>query len=286
MRKGLGLPAFSELPFDQFILVHPDYYPYKTYLSLYRIQGNWDLASPLSKHEQKRALVERWTVMGRYGRNVSYDVHFNLPEYALSAFEGPLLPNQSYLPDIPQDLLTETDRSVSTVLASAPRIRTWYGGLDQPRLEACVTKEFIYEDRNELARASNGPDIEAGVALGTPGSMPGYLVAVMMHCPELFEGCSDDEWRHFSGEEREEEESRTSQVAMVLVADRKACEEGWVLLLALNHRGQVLPFRVRERASEAAQHVVNWAEGQPLVEMTWKEDDEGEFNFTGGDGWD
>ncbi|KAH8428568.1 uncharacterized protein LDX57_006264 [Aspergillus melleus] len=247
MREGLDLPAFGELPFDHLIL-----------------------------------------------------------EYALSAFEGPLPPDESYPPDIPQTLLTETDRSISTILATALWIRTWFGGPDQSSqeaadaayqrlrervtgLEACMTPEFIYDERDELAQVSNGPDIEAGTALGTPWSIPGYLVAAMMHCPELFEGCSDGGWRHFSGEEREEEEneSRTSQVAMVLVADRKACEEGWVLLLALNHRGQVLPYRVRERASEAAQHVVNWAEGQPLVEMAWREDDEGEFNLAwrGDDGW-
>ncbi|KAK1142860.1 hypothetical protein N8T08_007294 [Aspergillus melleus] len=277
MREGLDLPAFGELPFDQFIL------------------GNWDPTSPLSKHEQKRALVEKWIAMGKYGRN----------EYALSAFEGSLPPGEPYPPDIPQDLLTETDRSVSTILATALWIRTWFGGPGQPSqeaadaayqrlreavtgLDACMAPEFIYDERDDFAQASSGADIEAGTALGTPSSIPGYLVDAMMHCPELFEGCSDGDWRHFRGEERKEEEmeSRASQVAMVLVADRKACKEGWVLLLALNHRGQVLPYRVRERASEAAQHVVNWAEGQPLVEMAWREDDDGEFNLTGGDGWD
>jgi len=32
------------------------------------------------------------------------------------------------------------------------------------------------------------------------------------------------------------------QSLMVVVADRKACEEGWLLLLAVNHKGRVLPF--------------------------------------------
>jgi hypothetical protein len=79
-----------------------------------------------------------------------------------------------------------------------------------------------------------------GVATGRPGSVPGYLLAALMHCPELLEGMSDGDWRHFEGEERAEElaESDRTQKALVLVADRKACEEGWVLALAVNHRGR------------------------------------------------
>ena len=79
-----------------------------------------------------------------------------------------------------------------------------------------------------------------GVATGRPGSVPGYLLAALMHCPKLLEGISDGDWRHFEGEERAEElaESDRTQKALVLVADRKACEEGWVLALAVNHRGR------------------------------------------------
>jgi nitrogen regulatory protein PII-like uncharacterized protein len=62
-----------------------------------------------------------------------------------------------------------------------------------------------------------------------------------MHCPELFEGMSDDDWRNFTGEERAEElvKSDWAQSALVLVADRKACED-WVVVLAVNHWGEIL----------------------------------------------
>lgn len=115
-----------------------------------------------------------------------------------------------------------------------------------------------------------------GVATGRPGSVPGYLLAVLMHCPEVFEGMSDGDWWHFEGEERAEElaESDRTQKALVLVADRKACEEGWVLALAVNHWGEILPARVRERATEAAQIAVNWFEGEPFSEIVDDEDED------------
>lgn len=186
-------------------------------------------------------------------------------------------------------------------------IRTWFGGQDQAGqneadevyrrlrervsgLRDCLDDEFIFEDRNELARnlGTSGSEVNNGVAVGRPGSRPGYLIAAMMHCPELLDGISDDDWRHFSGDEREEEEMECarSQSAMVLVADRKACEEGWLLLLAINHKGQILPFRAREKASMAAQHVVNWMNGQPLSEMASSEDDDVESYVSVGNGWD
>ncbi|CAP91334.1 hypothetical protein PCH_Pc13g02650 [Penicillium rubens Wisconsin 54-1255] len=76
--------------------------------------------------------------------------------------------------------------------------------------------------------AQRDQDVIEGVATGRPGSVPGYLLAALMHCPKLLEGISDGDWRHFEGEERAEElaESDRTQKALVLVADRKACEEG------------------------------------------------------------
>ncbi|KAF7585708.1 hypothetical protein BBP40_010258 [Aspergillus hancockii] len=281
MRKGLDLPEFGYLPFDHFVL------------------ANWNAASPLSQNEQKRVLVEKWIALGKYGRN----------DYALATFEDPIPDHLP--PEVPQDLLPEDDRAISSMLSSTLWIRTWFGGTDQAsqdaadtayrrlRLEvlqqrrenyhvSCIREEFVFEDRRELSRDAEGPDVVGGIAGGRPGSVPGYLVAAMMHCPELFEGMSDDDWRHFSGEERAEEleESDRSQAALVIVADRKACEEGWVLLLAVNHRGQVLPFRVRERARETAQLAVNWLVGQPLSEIASEEDENTEFYMREGDGWD
>ncbi|GAB1216464.1 hypothetical protein ATERTT37_005679 [Aspergillus terreus] len=230
-------------------------------------------------------------------------------DYALAAFEDPIPDHLP--PEVPQDLLSEDDRAISNMLSSTLWIRTWFGGADQASQDAadsaygrlrrevlqqgrenyhvsCICEEFVFEDRRELSCDAEGPDVVGGIAAGRPGSVPGYLIAAMMHCPELFEGTSDDDWRHFSGDQRAEElqGSDRSQAALVIVADRKACEEGWVLLLAVNHRGQILPFRVREKARETAQHAVNWLEGQPLSEIAFEEDENAEFYMGEGYGWD
>ncbi|KAJ5165063.1 uncharacterized protein N7500_006893 [Penicillium coprophilum] len=283
MREDLDIPEFGYLPFDHFII------------------ANWDTASPLPQNEQKRILVEKWIALGKYGRN----------DYALTTFADPVIDD---IPaGVPQDLLSEDDRALSSMLSTTLWIRTWFGdpaneqsqeaadmayarlrkqvlqqGLEDYQV-SCIPEEFIFEDRRELsADAQRDGGVIAGVAAGRPGSVPGYLVAALMHCPELFDGMSDDDWRHFTGEERAEEltESDRAQNVLVLIADRKACEEGWVLVSAVNHRGEILPFRVRERAKEAAQIAVNWQEGQPLSEMADEEDEDVELYLGEGDGWD
>ncbi|KAJ5958479.1 uncharacterized protein N7479_005629 [Penicillium vulpinum] len=303
MREGLDLPEFGYLPFDHFVI------------------ANWDTASPLSQNEQKRILVEKWIALGKYGRNV----YINLPNlsfshlypltnkpkhFALATFADPIIDDIPV--GVPQDLLSEDDRALNSMLSTTLWIRTWFGDPKDKSQEAADTayarlrktvlqqgrenyhisyipKEFVFEDRQELsADAQRGGDVIRGVAAGCAGSVPGYLVAALMHCPELFEGMSDDDWRHFTGEERAEElaESDRVQSALVLVADRKACEEGWVLVLAVNHRGEILPFRVRERAKDTAQIAVNWLQGQPLSEVADDEDEDVEFYLGGGDGWE
>ncbi|KAF9890843.1 hypothetical protein FE257_005414 [Aspergillus nanangensis] len=292
MREGLDLPEFGHLPFDEFVI------------------KNWDPASLLSQTEQKRLLVKKWIALGKYGRNT----------YALATFEEPMPENIP--PTIPQNLLSEDDRAIASMLTSTLWIRTWFGSTtpdtdptSEQTQEAdtaysrlrkavlqqghenyhvpCISPEFVFEDRRELSPETHegrSPDITRGVATGRPASVPGYLVAAMMHCPELFWGVSEDEWRRFNAEEQqaeELEESDRSQAALVLVADRKACEEGWVLGLAVNHRGQILPFRVRERAKAAAQLAFDWQEGQPLAEIANDEAEDIEY-YLGqrGDGWD
>jgi hypothetical protein len=226
-------------------------------------------------------------------------------------FDDPII---DHVPEgVPQDLLSEEDRAISSLLSTVLWIRTWFGDpTDKTSQEAadtayarlrkevlqqgrennhvfCIPEEFVFEDREELtADAQRDQDVIKGVATGRPGSVPAYLLAALMHCPELFEGMSDGDWRHFEGEERAEElaESDRTQKALVLVADRKACEEGWVLGLAVNHRGEILPVRVRERATEAAQIAVNWFEGEPLSEIVDDEDGDVEIYLGEGNGWE
>ncbi|KAJ5757162.1 uncharacterized protein N7511_007344 [Penicillium nucicola] len=307
MREGLDLPDFGNLPFDHFVVVnHPSrssphiYESNSNLISLF-IKANWDTTSPLSKNEQKRILVEKWIALGKYGRN----------DWALAMFNDPLI---DHIPEgIPQDLLSEEDRAISSLMSTTLWIRTWFGDhTDQTSQDAadtayarlrkevlqqghedhhvfCIPEEHVFEDPEDLMiDARWDRDLIEGVATGCPGSVPGYLLAALMHCPELFEGVSDDDWRHWKGEERAEElvESDRIQKALVLVADRKACVEGWVLALAVNHRGEVLPVRVRGRAMEVAQIAVDWLEGEPLSDIVDDGDEDVEFYLGGGNGWE
>jgi hypothetical protein len=73
---------------------------------------------------------------------------------------------------------------------------------------------------------------------------------------------------------------------MIVVADRKTCEEVWVLFLAVNQRGEVLPpFRIHESADLAAQLIFNYLDGQCLDENAVDSKQDIEYYMRGGDGW-
>jgi hypothetical protein len=74
---------------------------------------------------------------------------------------------------------------------------------------------------------------------------------------------------------------------LVLIADRKACEEGWVLLVCINHKGQILPVSLRERATEVDFVVSECEDGGSLGEMYPDGMNSGEEVYVHeGSGWD
>lgn len=75
------------------------------------------------------------------------------------------------------------------------------------------------------------------------------------------------------------------QCLMVVVADRKAIEEGWVLLLAVNNKGEVLPFRICENADMATLLIFSFMDGQSLDENTRDPKEDIEYYMREGDGW-
>lgn len=174
---------------------------------------------------------------------------------------------------------------------------------DPDEYNDCMDEEFIFDSRDEFFDTSHGddggggdvsgsPDVVDGVALGTPGSVPSYLVTALMHCPDQFDGARVEEPCHRSSSEAEaeaaekEKEQDKVQNLLVLVADRKACETGWVLHLAINHKGQVLPFRIRDQAREVSTSVGNWMDSQALTENTLDPDQDVEYYMREGDGWE
>lgn len=67
------------------------------------------------------------------------------------------------------------------------------------------------------------------------------------------------------------------QSLLILIADQKACEYGWVLHLAINHKGQILPFRMRDQALVCTTNVGAWLGGQTLDENTANPDEDAEY---------
>jgi hypothetical protein len=140
-----------------------------------------------------------------------------------------------------------------------------------------VHRSFIFDD-DPVAYGVTQHTSDENVA--PTGSTPGFIVKAMMHCPDQLGGFSGGgDW---SG--TEEEYLATSQNLLVMIADRKACDSGWVLEIGLNHKAEVLPGRIRSKASRIATDYGNWqTEGMALREITMGEDTE--TYAQRGDGW-
>jgi len=79
------------------------------------------------------------------------------------------------------------------------------------------------------------PDAKVSVE---PGACPDWLFNVLMHMPYLFNVHSNLQNSEDSTITSEDIQ-RLYSVAQVLVGDRMACKEGWVLQLAVDHKGRI-----------------------------------------------
>ena len=76
------------------------------------------------------------------------------------------------------------------------------------------------------------------------------------------------------------------QCLMVMVADRRACETGVVLLLGINEYGEMIPQRLRIAAARVWDFYCCWFNGQGIDENC-DENEEGEIDYLlGEDGWE
>jgi hypothetical protein len=195
-------------------------------------------------------------------------------------------------------------------VASAIWIRTWYGNeaekSDRPN-EEIVTRasadvaytrlwqkvlwppgmhgfddmmfgSYVFDD-NAAAYGVSARDADDEVEL--MDEMPSFILSALMRCPDAMEGSS-------GRDAEEDEELIWSQALLVVVADREVCEDGWVLLIAINDKGQVLHMRVRCKVSLVGENVTFWKDGGEPLDI----ENRGE-NLMGyldpnqsGDGWD
>ncbi|KAF2473702.1 uncharacterized protein BDR25DRAFT_281634 [Lindgomyces ingoldianus] len=269
----------------------------------------WDPESALTKEEQKKTLVRKWMKLGNIGRNPYLrkldDFDWEIPEH------------------VPQDLLTDNERRVNGQLGVSNGfwVRTWYGSEKAAAsmsrsggeaTEAAQTEtvsratadadyrrlwrraffddpddpDEAFDDHRAWHRSFIFDDDPAAYGViqrsadedvAPTGSTPDFIVNVLMHCPDQLIGLS-------GGHDLSHVDEDHDQNLLVMIADRKACESGWVLQIGLNNRGEVLPGRVRSKASQTSTENANWQpEGIALSETTLLEDTE--IYVHRGDGW-
>lgn len=206
---------------------------------------------------------------------------------------------------VPKDLLSPRERAHNGQIERTLFIRTWYGDSSDPasqekadadyahlvdvisseygEMKLTIDEFFIFDKDKFYSIQGENVEFSDGVAIPTPGCIPSYVLAALMHCPDQIDGSRIENLHPLPPSE----EVEGWQMLLVLVADRKACEEGWVLHLAINHKGQVLPFRIRDGADWVSVSCGNWSDGQQLRENTLNPEEDVEMYMDrGGGGWD
>jgi hypothetical protein len=145
---------------------------------------------------------------------------------------------------------------------------------------------FVFDDNN-AAYGVGARDADDEVEL--MDEIPSFISNALMRCPDAMDG---SRLRSIiENEEDEEDYDRLLyQDLLVVVADREACEEGWVLLIALNHKGQVLHTRARCKAYRVSDQVYEWRHGGEPLNYDQPEGTENIMDYKdmsrSGDGWD
>ncbi|KAL3483276.1 hypothetical protein BJX62DRAFT_245036 [Aspergillus germanicus] len=107
-----------------------------------------------------------------------------------------------------------------------------------------MPEAFMPTDKVKLSTGalheSLDSDIVDGVALAEAGLLLWCVVTTIMHSP--------DQLVNRSGNLRPDADLAVRHIFLVVVIDRNACEDGWVLIFALNQKGDILPFRARNKA--------------------------------------
>jgi hypothetical protein len=122
------------------------------------------------------------------------------------------------------------------------------------------------------------------------GEIPDFILNAVIRCPDAIEGCSLVGPGTADTEQLAEEiqELAYQQALLVVIADGETCEDGWVLLIAINHKGQVLHPHTRCKAYKVGLNVAFWAnKGEPLDVSNERENivDYRDGNQSG-NGWD
>ncbi|KAE8846392.1 hypothetical protein HRS9139_00959 [Pyrenophora teres f. teres] len=263
MATAYGLDdIFGDMPFDHFLV------------------DKWDPESPLNQEAQERTLMKTWISLGRNGRST----------YIQRCREDWLIPVPDYIPtDLAAFEKRKTVEPSKWSNAGAIWIRTWYGNEAEERDQSLVAPgmhgfddimfgPYIFDD-NAAAYGVLARDADDEVEL--MDEIPPFILSALMRCPDAMEGGGGDY-------AADDEELAWSQSLLVVVADREACEDGWVLLIATNDRGQALHMRVRCKASLVGENVTFWKDGGEPLDIGNRRENLMDYldPNQSGDGWD
>jgi len=246
--------------------------------------------------------------MGRYGRNVSLrtpsvagpDTDMSQLYYKRWELWDGTVPAHT-----PTNLLTDDERSANSEADRILWIRTWYGDELTDRATADASyrrlhrRAFLQDDRNPNETFVDGLLVDSSFVFDEEasdfgsngpvqvGTTPDFVLRALTHCPDQLDGASMRSWR--SDDEAAiaaiENDLEKEQVLLVLVADREACEDGWVLQVALNHQARVLPMRLRSKADRLIMEVSCWQTGADPIDVV-NSSKSVEMYVGHGSGWD
>ncbi|EPE29152.1 hypothetical protein GLAREA_00312 [Glarea lozoyensis ATCC 20868] len=196
------------------------------------------------------------------------------------------------LDGIPRDLQTKYQRAV--LMDRRPRliwVRTWFGNGTVTREEADTAYGKLCahcdDDKSEFIDGDGAFEDDESLAdrVGartTTGVTPPYVFQILKRYPDFMYSPSD------AKDVRIVESGKYvgQQKLLFLVADKRACKLGEMLLLGVDEFGEMMPGRLRVKAGDVIVSVGNWFDGQALDE-NFREGEEGEqeCNLDGG-GWD
>ena len=139
----------------------------------------------------------------------------------------------------------------------------------------------VFDDDDDAAYGVAARDADDEVEL--MDNIPSFILNALIQCPDAMES------RNGGRETTEDDDDlKWRQKSLIVVADREACEDGWVLLIALNHKGQVLHMRVRCKAYQVAEQVYFFRDGGDPLDVTEAEENVIHYldGNKSGDGWD
>lgn len=127
----------------------------------------------------------------------------------------------------------------------------------------------IFED-DELDQSLR--DVGDDSDMEVMGDVLSIVLSALMQCPDALGRTCENAWRRWCAVS--DEEGDLDQALVAVVVDGVACEEGRVLMVSLNHKGQVLCAPERCELSELGLDMTSWRHRRGSLYVAGAREDE------------